>query len=353
LDANMLEHNLQEYFQSEVRDAEPPRDWWDRAVSRLGEQKRPSFWSNLWPKTRLAWALLPLALLLIAGAVYGATTLVQQMFQQYATTVENAGLASEFNLSQTVDGVTVKLERAYADSNVVLLGFTVRGPENRYDLDYGNSRLTTSDGQNLPMSMGFASVPGGQTILGQWPESTKAAIIAAFDASPINGTPSSLNLKLSLQFRDSPIPGQTTSLAGPFIFDFKVPFHAGETINVDQTSEAAGIPITLEQVVISPWGTRAVLTFYPPYDDPRERPASISFLQPAGGESITVAFEHMAEDRSVEYFWENLTGQPGEWTVTVNELVFFPGSSGQGVEVHPSSDTKRLSGPWTFHFQVP
>lgn len=113
--------------------------------------------------------------------------MVRELFQRLATGVEEAGLAQELDLSQTIDGVTVKLERAYADSNVILLGYTISGPKSRYHSDLGG--LSTADGEEISGMMGMGTVPGSSLIMGSWPESQRAAIIVAFDASTVKGTP--------------------------------------------------------------------------------------------------------------------------------------------------------------------
>jgi len=179
---------------------------------------------------------------------------------------EGAGLAQELSLSQTIDGVTVKLERAYADPNVVLVGFTVSGPEESYHAYPGE--LSTSDGQRLPRMTGMGVVPGSKGMMGNWASSERAAVITAFDPSSIKGTPSELNLTLETSVGDS-VSGQTPGQAsvGPFKFDFSIPFHPGKVIEIDQTVETAGVPVTLKQVVISPWAARAVFSFALPPEE--------------------------------------------------------------------------------------
>lgn len=148
MEREITERKLREHLLAEVEEVEPSQRWWDNAISNVSRQKRPSRWFGLMPKTRLAWAFIPLVVLLVGGTVYGATLVVNQLFSKYAAHIEKAGLAQALNLSQTVDGVTVTLGRAYADENVVLVGVTVSGPEERYFLKAG--KLSTSSGQSLP-----------------------------------------------------------------------------------------------------------------------------------------------------------------------------------------------------------
>ena len=347
MDREGLEQELRGYFQVEVKKIEPSSEWWDRAISRLTEQKHRSRWFGFMPKTRLAWALLPLVLLLIGGAAYGASSLIKELFQKYAIDVEKAGLAQELDLSETIDGVTVKLERAYADANVVLVGFTVSGPKTRYYADFGE--LSTVEGQSLPVMLGMGFVPGSDIILGEWGDSERVAMIATFDASSVKGMPSELNLRLETSIADSPILGEKQDSVGPFIFEFSVPFHAGKVINSGQTVESGGVPITLEQVIITPWATRAVFQFQP--NENRYLP--VTSLKLPGGDVKNAWFSKDAGTSSEQFIVGDFTGQAGEWTIAVNELVIMPDASGQKEGTHPASDTQRLTGPWIFHVDVP
>ena len=349
-----LKKGIRDYFQMEVKKIEPPGEWWDNAVSRLGGRKQRAHWWFI-PKTRLAWAFLPLIILLIGGTVYGATSLIRELFQKYASHIEEAGLAQELNLSQTINGVTVKLERAYADSNVVLVGFIVSGPETRYHANVGE--LSTSDGQSLPGMLGIGVVPGSDIILGDWGKSERVAMIAAFDASMIKGMPAELSLRLETSIAESPIFGENQALTGPFIFEFSVPFHSGKVIDVEQTVEEAGVSITLEDVVISPWATRATFRFQS--QDNTFSP--IVSLELPNGDIKNVSFGKYLETSSAQYFSGDFTNEHGDWTVVISELVFHPdvtkatevpGSGGKAF-TGKAEDTKRLAGPWIFHFQVP
>ncbi|MDD5289527.1 MAG: DUF4179 domain-containing protein [Dehalococcoidales bacterium] len=349
-----LEQELRDYFQIETENIEPPHEWWENIISNLAERKRRVSWGFI-PRTRLAWVLLPLLLLLIAGTVYGASTLVKELFQKFATDVEKAGLAQELNLSQTIDDVTVRLERAYIDANVVLVGFTVSGPNARYHVDFG--KLSTIDGQDIPGMIGMGTVPGSEMILGEWGKSERVAAIAAFDASIIQGLSSEIGLRLETQVEEWSILGEIQSTTGPFIFEFSVPFHSGKVINIEQTVEASGVSITLEDVVISPWATRATFQF----QSQDNTLSPIVSLELPNGEIKNVTFGKYLETSSAQYFMGDFTDAHGNWTIVISELVFHPdvtkatevpGSGGKAF-TGKAEDIKRLAGPWIFHFQVP
>jgi hypothetical protein len=122
---------------------------------------------------------------------------------------------------------------------------------------------------------------------------------------------------------------------------------------VDQTVEAASVPVTLEQVVITPWATRAAYRFHLSNEMRPERTLVVASLRPAGGSSTSGGFGNVLKGHSWQYFTGDFTAQPGEWTVTINELVFPPEPSGGKIQAAKPGDTKRLAGPWVFRFEVP
>jgi len=351
MNGNKLEQRLYYHFQMEVQKVAPSGEWWDNALSRVSEQQRRPSLAGFIIKIRPAWALVLIMLVLVAGTVYGASSLIKELFQKFAAGVETAGLAQELDLSQTIDGVTIRLERAYADSNVVLLGLTVSGAEQSYHTNIGT--LTTDSGQTIPAMMGLGIVPGSDMILGTWQPDERIATITAFDASGIKTAPTEINLTLKTSVSDPPsfIFGESQRSIGPFIFNFNVPYHTGKVVDIGRTVEAAGVTMTMDSVVISPWATRAVFSFSPPYDDREKKPIPIASIQPAGGYTVNSALGATQDASSVQYFIGDFTERAGEWTVTVKELVFPPESPSAGT--HPASETKRLTGPWVFRFQVP
>ena len=297
-------------------------------IQKIHHYKKPNlFRLFLIPQTRLAWLLLPLILILMGGAVYAATTGVKMLFESWAEDVEKKGLAQELNLSQTIDGITVNLERAYADSNVVLIGYSVNQPENQ-NYRYG-ATLATSDGQALDPMVGMIGAPEMER-LGM----SNSAAIFVYDASEITGNPTELNLVLKAgTFIFPGINGETTQPPGPLVFNFTVPFHAGKTIEVNQTIETAGIPITLERVVITTWATRADFNFYPHYDGP----SAVSLKLPSGNSENATLGKNMGTPLLQRYFYRDFTNESGEWTIEIADLGSPPSQFG----------------PWVFHFQVP
>jgi hypothetical protein len=353
-----LEQEIWQSLDSEVEKARPPRSLVAGVLPRLEDRGRRKWWSGFMPRTRLGWALAGLVLALVGGTAYGATSLVRDFMRTLAPDIEDAGLMTALDLSQTIDGVTVRLEHAYADSNTVLLGYTIKGRNARYD-DPAR-RLSVIDGPELGGTSGLGYVPAPD-VLGWHP--TKATVVAAFDGTAIQGTPSEVSLRFETSVSDTPFAGDGRTW-GPFVFNFTLPFHVGKNVVVGQTAEAAGVPITLGKVLISPAGTSAVFLFGPEYED-RERTMMITSLQPAVGSTensdsgpVRESSSKIRESDTMTYYRGDFTNRPGEWTLTVNELVFVPRVPADqlpanGVAQGKASDIKRTAGPWVFRFQVP
>jgi hypothetical protein len=356
-----MEQQLHDYFQAEIISIEPTLDWWDRTIYNVTGQKKASRRYGFLPRTRLAWVFLPLLLLLlVGGTVYAASPQMREIFLKYAGHIEKAGLVQQMDMSQTVNGVTVRLERVYADNNEVLLGYTVSGPTGKY-LTHGE-KLVTIDGQILSSGGGRGFVRNSTGELGNWAPSESVAMISSFDASGISGSPEKLNLKLTVPVLDWTKPGIDAPVLGVFTFDFSVPVHPGKTIAVNQTVEAAGIPITLRKVEISPYETKAF--FQPLPQDIQDNGAILSqiTLKMQSGKSIENSSGGKQGELLVSYFMGDLTGQHGEWTVTINELVSPGFDITHAIEVpgvpgaYYCTDcppSPRVSGPWVFHFKVP
>jgi hypothetical protein len=112
---------------------EPSEDglrWLDQRVAQIAARPvalpRRGF---VIPRLVLRPVLVLAAFVLIAGAVAGGVGLLDQIFQSSAMPGWQTAWdrAERLDLTQTDAGVTITLERAYADLNHVLVGFTVEG----------------------------------------------------------------------------------------------------------------------------------------------------------------------------------------------------------------------------------
>ena len=374
---------LQEFAEQEVPAS---LDLWPAIQARLQPQRHPSWWTRIVPATRLGWAFLALALFLALGAAaYAVAPILSRVSQMEAGLqhIEQSKLGQELNLSQTLNGITVTLQWVYADANRLVVGFTVNGPKDLPDnhaLSPARVTLTDAAGTAFPGSVGYG-VTGQSDILKVSLPSGEGAYLLTFDAAPIEGEPAELDLQLVMEVetyvvptpvpptpgvyedRGSRDPVVPVATAGPFTFDFSVPFIPGCTIEVQQTAEAAGVAVRLERVVVTPSETRAILCFVPP-DGKSEQWLPNVTLSTAGGQAYVAGPGHYEEqvftmDRSaittVNRIGEGtcylysvlapLDDQSGEWTLTVTELV--------GFDLTQPGEQTRLAGPWVFHFIVP
>jgi hypothetical protein len=352
-----LEQELRDYFRMEMKTIELPSDWWDRTISQVIGQNRRTRWFGFMP-ARLAWVFVPLLILFTGGVVYAAGSVIDEIFQKYTGNVGKAGFAQEMDLSQTINGVTVRLERAYADNNVVLLGYTISGPADYFT--HGDT-LTTVDGQILPRQGAMGFKPGATEVFDNWAPSEHVAVLDTFDASSLTGVASELNLKLTIPVQDWTNPGPDAPVVGVFTFIFTLPVYPGIAVDVNQTIEAAGIPFTLQRVEISHYQTEVI--FQPFMQDIYDKRANpIITLTTPSGKSVPYSAGGFLSDLPVYYFMGDFTGEHGEWTVTISELNYpgemtetteVPSSGGNVIEGRSAGPSEHLSGPWVFHFKVP
>jgi hypothetical protein len=363
MDAQLLQQELRNYFQSEVRRVEPSSGWWANAVARAAEEKRPAAWRMSLRRSRLIWVLIPLAALLLAGIAYASSSVIRELFERRAPWVEHAGLSQAMDLSETIDGVTVRIERAYADSNVAVVGYTIGGPPitatgvgQRYFSKPGN--LSIAGGPTLGSFGGAGTVPGSQDVLGDWRPSDRLAVLATFDTSSVEGAPAELKVTLPIVVYDRvPIPEAGPATTRSYTFDFSIKFHAGTVVNVAQTVEAAGVAITLDQVRIAPWESRMSFIIGPPFDDPNDRPWPVVTITTPSGDSA----EPQGGRGNWQSFYGDFSAQKGEWTMVISELNLGMVNvewteveiNGQKVRIGKGGETKTLAGPWVFHFNVP
>jgi hypothetical protein len=134
----------------------------------------------------------------------------------------------------------------------------------------------------------------------------------------------------------------------PFFFDLRVSVREAPVIEVNQTVEASGVPITLKHIVNSPVRTNAYLCFDPPegeYDWPLAKTRPLEGARPA---SSSVNYSRHPEGGAVEEgcatytYPETLYDKPGVHHLTVTEL-------------RPSSPNVKgaVKGPRRFSFEVP
>ncbi|MER3544403.1 MAG: hypothetical protein C4311_07310 [Chloroflexota bacterium] len=361
----------------ELAEQEVPADLdlWPAIRAQVRPQARRL---HLRPATRLGWAILALGLFLTLGAAaYAVAPVVSRVFQITSgwQHVEETHLAQEVHLSQTIGDWTVTLERVYADANQILVGYTVSGPP---EANPNQARVTLRDDQSRSFpEMAGAGVAGASELLGIQLPPGQGAYVSAFDASAIQGQPAKLNLHLEIGLRRlvpvgdapaMPLPTapptstvvlapamqyQEEPLAGPFTFDFSVPFIPGRVALVQESVRVAGVTVRLDRVVVTPSETRAILCFDPPQGK-SEHWVPVATLEAGGGlnSDTAVASTGLISGSALERagcyrysFLAPLADWQGEWKLTVTELV--------GMDPTRPGEQTRIQGPWAFTFHVP
>jgi hypothetical protein len=370
--------------------------------------------------THLGWTTMAMVILLAAGAAYLAiltlrpATGVEETHPtpqgQLATDVEHIeemGLVQKIDLSQTVNGYTVTLVWAYADGNRAVVFYSFDKPEDSrgWNILPEIDSLTTHDGKELPWL--------GASIRGELDK--VEGIVESFDTTELAGTPSTLDLRLTVTLAARKPISQTPEadpveesrpepVAGPFTFEFSVPFTPAQVVEVNQSVETSsaiitdterslplgrGTPgpwenkdlpretvsttLTLERVRIAPSQTVAFFRFD---SVPNERTDEETFhlsewfitavldvegttYKDTSFSRHTDRFRLALEERGTctwDYF---LYDKPGEWTITVERL--------RGLLREPDPSKERsatesyyittgdlyVNGPWVFRLQVP
>jgi hypothetical protein len=318
-------------------------DLWPAIRARVAPQHR-SRWVHLKPTTRPGWALLVLALCLAFGVgAWAVSPIVDRLFrvEPGLDHVGQAGLGQDLALSQTVDGVTVTLERGYADANRIAIGLTVHGS---YILGYDLANVVLMDvhDRTFPLSMGMG-VKGQSDVLQLELSSGETAHVLSFDVSALRGAPSTLDLRLVVEVARSPMP-LSRHVIGPFIFDFSLPLNPGEVVDVQQRVTAASVDIELRQVVVTPSETQILLCLGTPSETGTSWGA-ISTLRTETGQANGVWIRSAEEGCALHGFLPPLYDQSGEWTLTVTELVVHDRAQ--------MGEPTRIAGPWVFRFHVP
>jgi hypothetical protein len=337
MDRTEFEQDLQGFFHNEADKLKHPEGWWNKVVSRATGEK-PVYAAPKAGFFRRKLFLIPLAVILAlvvtGGTVYGYSSFLKGIIEAMLPSVENGetgeviSLAQEYDLSQTINGVTAKLEYAYTDMNTAIVGVSVEGSDRN-----SHFRLYMQDGRELDGSFGNASERG------EW--------VWSFGMPAIDGNPSSLNLRMEISVSED---------SEPFIFDFEAPYYGGKIVNVGQTVEAAGVEVELESLIISPRETRAIF-YVSPQTDERGSYAylPVKVLLPDGTlEGVSMSRGNNSLEKAVnEHIFGDFTAQSGEWIITIDELVYTPPiDESKRYEIHAPGDTVRLAGPWVFTVQV-
>lgn len=314
--------------------------------------------NDSWTHRLGSLAAVLLAMVILAGTGFAVLPLMNRAFDEEPGTrsILQEGLGEELNLSHTAEGFTLKILRAYADVNRVVVGYEVSGPPNReIDLAVPIFNLTDSTGHQLPERHTAISGVGADT----------GGFASWFDASGIKGTPPQLKLQLQAstikvwertrpERADDDAPGisdcngpespfRCTDVQGPLVFNFTVPFRPGRATDLHLEATAGGKTMTLERVVVSQTETRLYMRGA---DEGRYMKLSVggwdsSSYNRSGAQGIW----DVGDGVKAFSFPVPLYDKHGEWTLVVGASMLDKQRPRRGEE---------FSGEvWRFHFTVP
>ncbi|HEX7948909.1 MAG TPA: DUF4179 domain-containing protein [Candidatus Limnocylindrales bacterium] len=297
----------------------------------------------------------PLALLAAAVLLMGAAVTLT-LVQQAASTMPGHRVAYDrgeiLGLSQTVDGYTVVLERAYLDPNQLVLAFSVPDVAGMGPI-VPRADVVDSKGRH------YLDFAGGDVT----DETLGSGTVLAYDVpSGVTGT---VHLTVSVPFLMT-LQTVPPALAPkePLTYAFDLTVQPATSVTVDETRAVDGRSLSLRWLRFSATAVRlrldTDLTGLPTADYPRWS-LDASLRRPDGrveqllwmalppewtGQPKSALKDVIDKaDGSVTIF-QSLSGTDdptGTWTVTVDRLIGYDGNGG----------TTAVSGPWIFNVRVP
>ena len=290
------------------------------------------------------------AVLVLGGAGPGIVGLFERMVNSFGgwRTAWNRGAI--VGVSQTIDGYSVTIERAYADTNQAMLGITVRDLGDRGWTQVSATYADVTDEQGR--AFGHS---GGQSI----PDGSSVAANLAWLTPPVGLAPGEHTLRVSIptiSVRDSSTPppaasaeeanaGDTWSpwheIAGPWTFTIPLVVPGGSVARPDSAATIGGIEVRLSRVTVSPSSVNATLRVTG--GGTAGQWAPIGQFEHAGASyPITVSSLGGGDGAITIAALDGTPSASGDWTLRIDELV---GSDG--------AQQVRLAGPWEISFSMP
>jgi hypothetical protein len=249
---------------------------------------------------------------------------------------------AELNLSQTVDGYEVTLDRAYADATRLALAISVVDERRRpgtTQLEAFGTIVTDSSGEYG--GIGATSNPDGAF----------AAVNVAWKTPPVLPLPAGprhFHVVLpSIGVRDDSTPPPDADAVGwspwhrypgPWTFDFELNVDGGTTVTPNAVAKADGIQVTVTRLIAASSIVRVELKIdgnvgaggWSPIGDVRH-----------GGKVVPFVVGSFEPDGTIALLTDGGAGDPsGTWTVTINSVASPDGSA-------------QPTGPWVMQFDVP
>ena len=329
----------------------------------LSDERARSGRRRLLPASRFGWVAVGIVLLttLAAAGYVGSQTLGDKLFSQIMGRWGQdyrSELSYEINLSETIEEITLTVDRVHFDSNRIGIEYTLTGlPQSRSPgaFELQAELMDAEDPSVRFRSAGGSGVRWDSQVRGMEVPADTVKEVAGFDVTGARTDSTGMRLLFvvtvdeyerdgSLWLRDRTI--------GPFKFVFTVPFVPStdeRVIRVGSTVEASGVIVRLEEVKITPAEVSALIWVG---RSPEQRRAGVhpghvtldlsgewpsGTLQPTAYVVTTLGD---TPDYFLARFRVNWDVEPSEWRMTVENL-------------RGAYDAYDLDGPWGFQFDVP
>ena len=266
-------------------------------------------------------------------------------------------------MAETIESVTVSVDRAYFEKNRVGIEFTVTGLS-QSDPNETSIYAVLRDA-NAPdvrfRSAGGSGVREDSQIEGMEVPSNTVKEVFAFDVTGAQADASGMRLSFAVSVdemerdpgeNDGSVPVRTI---GPFEFNFEVPFVPSTditVIRVGSTVEDSGVPVRLEEVTITPAEVTALIVAERTPEQRRAnvRPEDVMLNVPGEWPADTplprayiVTTLGDFPDTFLARFHLNWEVEQGEWKLVVENL--------RGV--NDLEEEIEVRGLWEFHFEAP
>ncbi len=280
----------------------------------------------------------------------GATGSLQSLYFMLAGPFDTPWhRGEEIGLSQTVDGYTVTIDRAYADAARLALAISVVDERERpgtTQIMAFSTVVTDQDGE-------YGSGGGAMSR----PDGKFAAVNVAWKQPavlPLPAGPRQLHVVLPfIMVRDDSTPPPETGVdedgnewdpwhrvAGPWTFDFELIVDGGTTVTPNAVAEIDGIRVSVPRMIAASNIVRVEMRIdgdLPPGDWSPVGEVS------HGGRVLPLHFGDLdaGPDGMMAFMTDGgVPDASGKWTVTVKELIGLSGD-------------ERLAGPWVLEFSAP
>lgn len=367
-------------------------DLWSGIEENLASTPRRSRKFRFVPRTRMAWAMAALLVLLFSTGAYAASGLLYDMFRHELPGAQEPIFGDKIGLdqSQVANGARVSVEWAYADTAYVVVGFNVENLDDGRRVaghpaelrpvlvidepGYGQriaeefpKRITMSDEAGTD----FRVVDGGGMVSvapdNVMDEPIPNTVVFAAQEKLAPGDRHTFRLQIPLEAYSVLPPEEnrppSEPVGEPFDFKFTVPVRPAPVVEIGQKVVANDVAFTLDRVVNSPGRPQAIVCFDPP-DTKHDwglgnvrMGGLLWFTYPFdGGLEYGPAaaypgsyFTDTPQDKKRCHVVELRPDRSGDYSFEVGTIGGWPrdgSSNGPG-------DVKTIHGPWKFDFEVP